>query len=116
MRAAVVAIALLMASAARADDVSDRHIFMCLAAMGAATDSDDPRLAEDAHMGSVFWMGRIDPAMSLDRITELAAQASEAVNKNNMASTLDRCGEEINRVNDEFGEAIRRLRAEGKAR
>lgn len=112
----VVMLALLAPGAASADDVSDLQVFMCLGAMGAATHSPNKELARDALFAHAFWLGRIDPAMSQERMDELAGLAVEALNDNNAGPTLDRCGVELNRMNDAFGRTIETLQKQGKAR
>lgn len=103
-----VLLALLPAIPASAQSKDDMTALRCILVTGSLADSADRDLARNGAIGSLFWLGRLRPALTEKQIESGGAKAADMLKDADINAELQKCGAEMARQ----GEIVERV---GKA-
>ncbi|TAK15839.1 MAG: hypothetical protein EPO38_02960 [Rhizorhabdus sp.] len=105
---AIVLALLLPAMPAMAQSKDDMTALRCILVTGSLADSADRELARNGAIGSLFWLGRLEPRLTEKQIETGGAKAAEQLRDVDINAELQTCGAEMARQ----GEIVERV---GKA-
>jgi hypothetical protein len=106
--AAIWAATLLPSTPLLAQSSQDMTALRCILVNGSLSNSADPALARNGAIGSIFWLGRLEPGLSARQIEKGGAKAAAQLRTADINAELKACGEEMARQ----GEIVERV---GKA-
>lgn len=106
--APLLMLALLPAMPASAQSKDDMTALRCILVTGSLADSADRDLARNGAIGSLFWLGRLRPALTEKQIETGGAKAADMLKDADINAELQKCGAEMARQ----GEIVERV---GKA-
>ncbi len=98
----------LFAVAASAQSRDDIFALRCILVTGSLAQSEDKEMARNGAIGSLFWLGRLKPALTEKQIERGGAKAAAQLQALDVNAELQRCGDEMARQ----GEIVERV---GKA-
>ena len=104
----ILPLVLLSASPGAAQSRDDMMALRCILATGSLADSEDRELARNGALGSLFWLGRLEPKLTEQQIERGGAKAAEQLRAGDLQAQLKVCGDEMARQ----GEIVERV---GKA-
>lgn len=99
---------LLPAMPATAQSKDDMTALRCILVTGSLANSTDQELARNGAIGSLFWLGRLEPRLTEKQIETGGAKAAEQLRDVDINAELQTCGAEMARQ----GEIVERV---GKA-
>lgn len=103
-----IIVALLPATPVMAQSKEDMTALRCILVTGSLANSPDQELARNGAIGSLFWLGRLEPRLTEKQIETGGAKAAEQLRDVDINAELQACGAEMARQ----GEIVERV---GKA-
>lgn len=103
-----IIVALLPATPVVAQSKEDMTALRCILVTGSLANSPDQELARNGAIGSLFWLGRLEPRLTEKQIETGGAKAAEQLRDVDINAELQACGAEMARQ----GEIVERV---GKA-
>jgi hypothetical protein len=100
MRFALLVLSLLAPTAVASAAEDQTPILRCIAAAGLLAQSKDPDQANSGRMGTVYWLGRLNPALREAEIEKRINDLSAKVTIADLQRDLPRCGAEIKTRSD----------------
>lgn len=98
----------LVAVPASGQSRDDMFALRCILVTGSLAQSEDKEMARNGAIGSLFWLGRLKPALTEKQIERGGGKAAVQLQTMDINAELQKCGDEMARQ----GEIVERV---GKA-